>query len=230
MKKNILITGASGNLGKATVEKFLSDGHRILAISSPGKSLEYKTSADLITFEADLTNEQSTTRTLEKIIEQHHTVDAALLLVGGYSSGNISTTNSESIQKMISLNFNTAYHVARLAFQQMIKQPDGGRIVFIGARPALQASDGKKSLAYALSKSLVFKLAELLNAEGKDKNVVSSVIVPSTIDTPVNRDAMPNADFTHWVKAEDIAEAMAYLISPQANALRDPIFKLYSKA
>lgn len=229
MKKNILITGASGNLGKVAVEKFLAEGYRILATVTPGKNLEFS-SPEVFTYEADLTNEPSVTKALTSIINEHHSVDAALLLVGGYAPGTLATTDSSTIQKMITLNFNTAYHVARIVFQQMMTQPEGGRIVFVGARPALVAHDGKKSLPYAISKTLIFKLAELLNAEGKDKNVVSSVIVPSTIDTPENRAAMPQANFADWVKAEEIAEAMSYLVSSKANALRDPILKLYSKS
>jgi NAD(P)-dependent dehydrogenase (short-subunit alcohol dehydrogenase family) len=127
---------------------------------------------------------------------------------------------------MIDLNFKTAYHVARPVFNQMIGQ-NSGRIIFIGARPAIKAADGKNNLAYGLSKSLIFKLSEYLNAEAKDKNVVTSVIVPSTMDTPANRKYMPDADFSKWVKTEDVAELMAYLVSEKGSALREPVLKMY---
>ena len=112
----------------------------------------------------------------------------------------------------------------------MITQVTGGRIVFVGARPALRPKDANKSLGYALSKSLIFKLAESLNAAGSDKNVTASVVVPSTIDTPVNRQAMPNADFNAWVKAEDIASAMAQLCSSDTAAWREAIVKIYNRS
>lgn len=225
--KNILITGASGNLGKASVERFVEDGHRVLAIVSPGKKLPFKTSGEVVTYEADLTDEHSVNKVVNTILSQYQVIDAALLLVGGFAQGSITDADGASLNKMYSLNFNTAYFVARPVFLQMIKQSAGGRIVFVGSKPALLASEGKKNVAYALSKSLVFKLAELLNAEGKEKNVISSVIVPSTIDTPENRAAMPNAKFSDWQKPEDIAESMAYLVSDKGRALRDPIFKFY---
>ena len=100
----------------------------------------------------------------------------------------------------------------------------------MGARPALNPADGKGSLSYALSKSLVIKLAEMLNAEGAYNNVVAHVVVPSIIDTPVNRAAMPTADFSKWVRAEDIADTIAYLCSQSGSPVRDAVVKLYGQS
>ncbi len=230
MKKNILITGASGNLGKATVEKFLSDGHRVIALVSPGKSLGFEVKGDIVVEEVNLTDESSTTAIVNKIVVENKSIDVALLLVGGYAAGSVFETDGALLKKMYSQNFETAYFAARPVFSQMIKQASGGRIIFVGARPSLVAKDGKGSLAYALSKSLIFKLADFLNAEGASKNVLSSVIVPSTIDTPVNRTAMPAADFSSWVKPEAIAEVMAFVASDTAGALRETVMKVYGRA
>ena len=230
MKKNILITGASGNLGKATVEKFLKEGHRVIALISPGKSLGFDFKGDLVVEEANLTDESSTTVIIDKIVVENKSIDVALLLVGGYASGSVFETDGTQLKKMYSQNFETAYFVARPVFSQMSKQASGGRIIFIGARPAMLAKDGKSSLAYALSKSLIFKLADFLNAEGSGKNVLCSVIVPSTIDTPVNRAAMPAADFSSWVKPEAIAEVMSFVASDAAGTLRDTVLKVYGTA
>lgn len=229
MRKNILITGASGNLGKSTVEKFLSEGHLVIAIVSPGKTLGLKTDDNVATYEADLSLEKSVEEVIEKIIYDHKTIDAAILTVGGFAAGTIDTTDGAAIEKMIALNFNTSYFVVRPVFKQMIAHGNG-RIILIGSRPALVAKDGKNTLAYTLAKTLVFKLAELLNAEASGKDVVCSVIVPSTIDTPQNRKSMPSANFSDWVNPEDIAEAMYFLVSDKGNALRDPIFKMYSNS
>ncbi len=228
--KNILITGASGNLGKPTVQKFLSEGHRVIAIVTPGKELPFKVNGELVTFSADLSNEAAVNIMVGDIVSRYQTIDAALLLVGGWAGGTIFDTDGVGLKKMYSLNFETAYFVARPVFKQMVQQQEGGRIVFVGARPALQAKDGKASLGYGLSKSLVFKLAEYLNAEGASKNVVASVVVPSTIDTPANRSAIPKADFNSWVKPEAIADVMAFLVSNQGVPLRDPVVKVYGGA
>ncbi|HEY5917105.1 MAG TPA: SDR family NAD(P)-dependent oxidoreductase [Chryseolinea sp.] len=228
--KTVLITGAAGNLGKACVEKFTAEGYKVIATVTPGKTLGYEVKGDIEPYDADLSNETTVETVVSQIIAKHKNIDAALLLVGGYASGGIAETNGDTIKKMFSLNFDTTYFVARPLFQQMMKQSTGGRLVFVGARPALRAKDANKSLGYALSKSLIFKLAEALNAAGSDKNVTASVVVPSTIDTPVNRQAMPNADFGSWVKAEDIASAMATVCSTTNNAWRDTVVKIYNRA
>jgi len=225
--KTVLITGASGNLGKACVEKFLAEGYKVIATISPGKTLGFNL-AGVETFEADLTNEASVENVVAKITSKYK-IGAALLLVGGFAMGTVQETNGAALQKMFSLNFETAYFTARPVFNHMMKE-SAGRIVMVGARPALIASDGKATVAYSLSKSLVFKLAELLNAEGASNNVVSHVIVPSIIDTPVNRNAMPNANFSDWVKPEEIAETIFHLSSDKGSAVRDAVIKLYGRS
>src|SRR6185295_9983333 len=98
------------------------------------------------------------------------------------------------------LNFETAYNIARPAFGQMRRQGQG-RIFIIGSRPGLDARNGKEMVAYGLAKSLLFRLAEILNNEAAGQDIVTSVVIPSTIDTASNRKFMPNADFNAWVKA-----------------------------
>lgn len=227
MKKNVLITGGSGNLGKAAVEKFLSEGHQVIATVSPGKGLGFEISGSIATYEADLTNEKSVQDVIDKILSDYETIDIAILTVGGFATGSIEAADSAVLQKMISLNFNTAYFVARPVFLQMMRQAFG-RIIFIGSRPALSSAEGKNTIAYALSKSMVFKLSELLNAEAFGKDVVTSVIVPGTIDTPANRSSNPTANFSDWVTPEEITSALVYLTSADARAIREPVLKLYS--
>lgn len=229
MQKNILITGATGSLGQAVVKKFIEQGHRIIAIVPPGDVLADK-NPDIVVFQADLTDEQDANRVIGEIITEYSNVDAALLLVGGYTYGNIATADGGVLKKMLSLNFETSYFTARPIFQQMLKQKRGGEIVFIGARPALNPSEGKNSLAYGLSKSLIFKLADYLNAEGSAKNIKATVVVPSIIDTPPNREAMPDADFSKWVKPEGIAEVIAFVCSGKGQILRDSVIKVYGLA
>lgn len=230
MKKNIVITGASGNLGKASIERFVAEGYQVVATVTPGKGLGFDVGDEVRTYEADLTNEQHVDKVMQRIISDHKQINAALLLVGGFAMGGLKETNEASIKKMFALNFETAYNVARPLFIHMQEQNIAGRIVLVGARPALAASDGKKMMAYALSKSLLFKLAEFLNAEGVSNDIVTSVIVPSTIDTPANRQSMPKADFTKWVKPELIAETMAFITSSGAAALREPVYKIYGQS
>ncbi|MEP6738304.1 MAG: SDR family NAD(P)-dependent oxidoreductase [Chryseolinea sp.] len=228
--KKIIITGASGNLGKASVEKFMKEGYKVITTVTPGKGLGFDVSSDVEIFEADLTQEQSVVSVISQIISKHQTVDAALMLVGGYAPGGIKEADGAVMKKMFTLNFETAYFVARPLFQQMLTQTSGGRLVFVGAKPGLYPKDASKSLAYGLSKSLIFHLAAALNESSESKDVTASVIVPSTIDTPVNRQMMPQSDFSAWVKPEEIADAMVYLCSDEAKAWRGTVLKIYGRS
>ena len=105
-----------------------------------------------------------------------------------------------------------------------------GRLVFIGARPAINAAQGKNLVAYALSKSLLFKLEEFINEENKGTNVVASVVIPSTIDTEINRKSMPDADPENWVKPSEIAEVLEFICSEKGSVIREPIYKVYNNA
>jgi NAD(P)-dependent dehydrogenase (short-subunit alcohol dehydrogenase family) len=229
MPKNVLITGASGNLGRSTVDTFLRDGYNVIVTVTPGKKSDFPAGKHLTSYEADLTNEKVTEEVVKLIHKQHGTIDTALLLVGGFAMGKIGDTDKDALTKMISLNFDTAYFVARPVFEIM-KQQSGGRIVMVGARPALHPSEGKNVLAYALSKSMIFKLAEFLNAEGASCNVVTSVIVPGIIDTPANRKAMPDANFQDWVSPEEIARTISFLCSEEQPSFREPVVKLYGNS
>ncbi|MBO9681871.1 MAG: SDR family NAD(P)-dependent oxidoreductase, partial [Flavisolibacter sp.] len=228
--KTVIITGANGNLGTAVTNAFLAKNYKVIATVRKEEDLkELPQHKNLQVEVLDLTNEEKTEAFVHKIIDQHKTIDGALLLVGGFAMGDISATKSEDVKKQISLNFDTAYHVTRPLFQHMMEQ-NKGKIIFIGARPALQASAGKNLIAYGLSKSLLFKLAEYLNAEAKGKNVTVSVVAPSTIDTEPNRKSMPDADFDKWVKPEALAEVLEFMISEKGNVLREPVLKVYNNA
>ena len=228
--KTVIITGANGNLGSAVTNIFLSKNYRVIAtIRKEEDRKELPQNENLQVEILDLTNEEETDKFVLKIIDQHKKIDGALLLVGGFAMGNIAATKSEDIKKQFSLNFDTAYHVTRPLFQHMMEE-NNGKIVFIGARPALQASAGKNLIAYGLSKTLLFKLAEYLNAEAKGKNVTVTVVAPSTIDTEINRKSMPDADFDKWVKPEALAEILEFLISEKGSVLRETVLKLYGNA
>ncbi len=230
MYKNIIITGAAGNLGKATLEKMVSEGYHVIATVEPGKTLGfYEDHAQVDIHHLDLMNEDDATTFVAVVLKKYKTIDAALLLVGGYAGGDIASTSGEMLRNMYALNFETTYFLARPLFKQMMAQKNG-RIIMIGARPALLPKDGKNSFAYAMSKSLIFELANILNVEGKDSNVTATVIVPSTLDTPANRKGMPDADFTTWVKPEDVANIMAFVISNNAAPLRETVLKVYGGA
>lgn len=174
----------------------------------------------------DLLSETEVENTVRLIIEKYTRIDVLVCTAGGFASGNIMNTTAGDINKQFRLNFDTAYIIARPVFAQMMKQ-QSGRIFLVGSRPGLSAKNSAGMIAYGLSKSLIFRLAELMNEEAKGKNVVTGVIVPGTIDTKQNRESMPDADFSTWVTAGEIADAVYFYCTDKAASLREPVLKLY---
>lgn len=230
MSKVAIVTGASGNMGREVVKKFLAEGYKVIGTAIPNDPV--KTDITDLNFETAIVNlddEENAKQFIDSVILKHGSIDAAILTVGGFAMGAVAETATADIMKQYKLNFETAYNTARPVFAQMIKQ-NNGRIFLIGSRPGLDMKNGKGMVAYSLAKSLVFRLAELMNDEAKGKNVVTSVVVPSTIDTPQNRKSMPDADPSKWVKAEQIADVIYFYCSEKAEALREPVIKVYNNS
>jgi NAD(P)-dependent dehydrogenase (short-subunit alcohol dehydrogenase family) len=231
--KSVLITGAAGNLGQATVSRLLRDGYRVYAALGPGESAEAfgeNAGQDALRTQAvDLTDEAAAERYVETILKDDPDLEAAVLLVGGWGPGKLAETRSAGLDKMFRLNFFTAFHVVRPLLEHFRKR-GGGQFVLIGARAALKPGEGKNSAAYALSKGLLFQLAELINSEGREANVRATILAPSTLDTPQNRKSMPDADPSKWVPLQDAADTIAFVLDGSGKILRETVLKIYNQA
>lgn len=161
--------------------------------------------------------------------EQYGKIDVLLCTVGGFAMGKMAGTTAADIQKQYRLNFETAYHVAKPVFEHMMVNQNG-RIFLVGSRPGLDPGAASGMIAYSLAKSLLFHLAALMNEEAKGTNVVTSILVPSTIDTAQNRKAMPDADPSKWVTPEAIADTVYFYCTDEASSIRQPVIKLYNNA
>ncbi|HEX5026387.1 MAG TPA: SDR family NAD(P)-dependent oxidoreductase [Agriterribacter sp.] len=228
--KTIIITGANGSLGSVTVKKFLEKDYRVIAVALSGSELGFaRDNKNFELHQVDLADENAALLFIKEAISLYGTIEGALFLAGGFAMGRIEDTTGGDLKKMFALNFETAYNISRMLFAHML-QNGYGRLIFIGARPALKPEQATSSLAYTLSKSLLFNYANILNASAKGKNVTASVVVPSTIDTEPNRKSMPDADWTKWVKAEQVADVLEFICSDQSLPLREPIYKVYNDA
>ena len=228
--KTVVITGAAGYLGTAVVQEFLGKDYRVLATVNidPAKS-GLSEHPGLQVFKVDLTNEKEATDFAQRAIQEYGPIDATLLLAGGFAAGGIAETSAADLHGQIALNFETAFHITRVLFAHM-KENKMGRIVFIGARPAILPAQAKNMVAYGLAKSLLFRLAEVLNEEAKGLDLNLSVVVPSTLDTPANRKAMPDANPDNWVSLSDLAGTLEYLVSDKSSALRETVLKVYKNS
>ncbi len=211
--KTVLVTGANGNLGSAVVKLFSEKGWRVLAVISPiAKSEMFTSLKNIDVIRIDATAEPEVRRAFEQSIEQHGQIDAAVLTIGGYVSGKISETTTEQIQEMMQLNFFTAWHFAKPLFENMMRRQRGSMIL-IGSQAGINLTEGTYAVAYSIAKTAVAKLVSLLDESGKKKNVFCHLISPATLDTPQNRKAMPEADFSQWQKPETVAQEIYNVIN-----------------
>ncbi|MBK6902891.1 MAG: SDR family NAD(P)-dependent oxidoreductase [Saprospirales bacterium] len=227
---NVLITGANGNLGRSVVERLHRDGFKLAASLEPGSEVPDEwNDLSVQPFEVDLMSSTSANEFVAKAIaKMDGRITSGILLVGGFSMDSVTSASISEMEKMFRLNFLTAYNVVKPLMEHFESSMLGGRFILVGARPALDPAAAVHNFSYALSKSLIFRLAEIVNAHGKGKDITASVIVPSILDTPVNRISMPKSNHEDWVPTGTVADAIAYLLSESGSVLRETVLKLYS--
>ncbi|HAA10923.1 MAG TPA: hypothetical protein DCE41_04165 [Cytophagales bacterium] len=228
MSKTAIITGSLGSLGRATTTCFKEYGFRVVGFDRP-QTIEHAPAASDTEEHhgVDLSDVASTQTLLNTICEAKKPIHAGVMIAGGFSMGNLLETSMAEIHRMLAINFETAFNTTQALMPYMAK---GGRLIYVGAKPALEPSAGQHMSAYAFSKSLVFRLAEMVNEAGKERGISASVVVPSIIDTPANREAMPQANFDDWVRAGEIGEMISFMCSEHGRAVRNTTIKMYANS
>lgn len=215
-QNSVLISGASGNLGKAVVNYFLQQDWQVNALVHHQKIKQEK-NKNYSEFEVDLTDKFASKKCISKIIQNQKTINAAVLTAGGFKMGKLENTSVKDLEQQFRLNFFTAYNVVQPLVSHM-KGRGQGKLFFIGSQPGMDTRKGKTTIAYSLSKSLLFQFANMINADMKSTGIQAHVIVPSTIDTPENRKGVPDADFSKWEKPKDIAKIIGkYATQPNPS-------------
>ena len=212
--KIIVVTGASGALGKVVVATALAKGSRVAAIDHAASTM--KATPDRIELGGvDLTDASEAKKAIDAAASHFGKLDALVNIAGGFAFETTAEGDPKTWQRMYALNVLTALNASRSAIPHL-SASGAGRIINVGAMGALQAGAGMG--AYAASKAGVHRLTEALAAEWKGKITVNAVL-PSTIDTAANRASMPNADFAKWVRPEELAEVILFLASDAASAV-----------
>ncbi len=210
--RTVLITGASGALGRVVAERFRARGDALALLDQ----VEFEQSAEYIGT-CDLRDRDACKTEVGKILERLGRVDVLLNVAGGFEMGEpVYSTRRETWQFMFDVNLWTMLHMLEAVVPVMREQKEG-KIVNMGARAALRGS--ALMGAYAASKSAVMRLTESLADELKEEGINVNCILPSIIDTPRNRADMPDADYARWVPPERIADVMEFLASPAAEAM-----------
>ena len=231
-----VITGATGALGRVVAKAFLDRGIKVVSpFRAKASELELETflggsALGLTGIEADVTKESSVDNLFQTVVSRLGRVDILLNIVGAYVGGQeIAGTRESDWDMMMNINLKSAFLCSKHVLPIMIKQ-NRGKIVNISARPAVEKRFRVKSGAYAVSKAGVAVLTETIAEEVKKYNINVNAIMPSTIDTPDNHAAMPQADSTNWVKPEDIANVILHLISDESKVTSGALIPVYGKA
>ena len=219
--KVIVVTGAAGNLGRAVVDTFLAAGGTVCGMDHrQGRLVEMfpEHAGTLHIYEnVDLTDREALIALRKQIQAEVGQVDALVNTVGGFTMGErVDQISTETWDRMMDINVRSLLN-ASAAFVPSMLAAGGGKIVTVSAGAALKG--GAKMGAYAAAKAAVLRLTESMAAELKASNIQANCILPGTIDTPENRQAMPDADFDKWVTPEQIARVILFLSSPDADAI-----------
>ena len=212
--KVVVITGALGALGTVVVESALARGAKVAGIDHAPSQMP-ATADRLELGGVDLSDPLQAKKAVDAAALHFGRLDALINIAGGFTFEAVAEGDSKSWQRMYALNVLTALNTSRAALAHLAAS-NAGRIVNIGALGALQAGAGMG--AYAASKAGVHRLTEALAAEWKGKVTVNAVL-PSTIDTEANRASMPKADFSKWVRPQELAEVILFLASDAASAV-----------
>lgn len=219
----VIVTGAAGNLGSAVARAFQSAGARLALVDRAADRLQriYPDMVDspdyLFVNSVDVTDADAVQLMMEEAVRHFEQIDVLVNTAGGYRAGTpVHETPLETWDFMLNLNARSVFLASRAVIPHMLER-GYGKIVSVAARAATQGP--ANAAAYSASKSAVMRLTESMAAELKEAGVNVNCILPGIIDTPANRQAMPNADHSRWVKPEAIAEVVLFLASESARAL-----------
>jgi NAD(P)-dependent dehydrogenase (short-subunit alcohol dehydrogenase family) len=229
--KVALVAGGTGGLGRAVSLAFLEEGAKVVATFRKQEELgALKTAAGanvsrLAGFNVDVTDEAAVRQLVEGILAQHGRLDVLVNTVGAYVGGTkLWELETKTFDQMLALNLRSGYMLSRAAVRAMLKKGSGA-IVNVAAKAAFDHAAG--AAAYAASKSAAVALLDSLAADLKGSGVRVNTILPSIIDTEVNRKAMPAADFSKWPKPEEIARVILFLCSDDAKVIHGAAIPVY---
>ena len=218
--RTVLVTGASGNLGRAVAAAFTEQGANLALVDRRREKLEqtFGTENERRLFvTADLLDQEQVNAAVASVIARYARIDVLCNIAGGFRMGApVHETADADWNFLFDVNARTLLHAVRAVVPGMMAG-GGGRIVSVAA---FAAQKGAAQMgAYVASKSAVIRLTESMAAELREKNINVNCVLPTIIDTPENRAAMPKADPARWVAPADLAAVIAFLASDGARAV-----------
>lgn len=226
---HVMVTGGTGALGSTVVATLLERGAicHVPVFQPAGLETFAHRAHDRVVLYEGVNLEDETMVT--DLYEQVGPLWASIHIAGGFAMGRLTKTSLEQFRRMIDLNATSCFLCCREAVRRMRGEASpGGRIVNVAARPVLVPTPGM--VAYSAAKSAVAAMTLALAEELRDDRIWVNAVVPSLIDTPMNRTAMPGADFESWPKTNEIAETIAFLASPANRATRGALVPVYGRS
>jgi NAD(P)-dependent dehydrogenase (short-subunit alcohol dehydrogenase family) len=225
--RGVLVAGGTGALGAGVLRALLEGGHPVTTTWLVERERdrvreEFGDAVKLV--EADLMEAAGA----EAAVAATPDIGAVVNLVGGYSAGpRAHETEIDTYEKMLRLNLMPGFNLVRAAFPAMLT-PAGGAYVGVSARPALKPFPG--AAAYVTAKAAVLAFVRALDADYAKDGIRSNAILPSVIDTPANRAATPDADFSKWVQPDAIGKVVRFLVSDECGPTSGAAIPVYGKA
>jgi NAD(P)-dependent dehydrogenase (short-subunit alcohol dehydrogenase family) len=227
--KHIVITGGTGALGTAVVSALVAAGATCtVPYVHEGEAQRFPVRGDpnvTLIAVSDLADEAQVAK-LYAGIEPW----ASIHIAGGFSPGKVADTDKTALMAQIDSNLVSCFLCCRAAVNAMVAGGQGGRIVNVAARPALEWRSGAGMTAYTIAKTGVAALTVALADEVAKDGILVNAVAPSIMDTPANRKAMPKANFDAWPKVEDVSATILFLASPDNKVTRGGIVPVYGKS
>ena len=222
--KVVLVTGANGGLGTHVTQAFLDAGAQVVGASPKIQQSDFN-HPNFVAMAGDVSTRDGAKKLVDQLLARLHTLDVVVHTVGGFAGGpSVAETDDATFQRMLDLNLNSFFHIAR-ATVPVLRQTRDGRLIAIGSRAAVDPGPGVG--AYSASKAAMVSLVKTVALENKDAGLRANVILPGTIDTPANRKAMPDADFSKWVRPSSIASLIAWLASEAGKDVNGAMIPVY---
>jgi NAD(P)-dependent dehydrogenase (short-subunit alcohol dehydrogenase family) len=223
----VLVAGGTGVLGQAVVRELIASGHAVTAtwvVERERERAEEDLGDAATLVRADLMQPDGAAAAVEAVDD----LEAVVNLVGGFSSGpKVHESEADDFWRMIELNLAPAFLLARAAMGRLVER-GGGAFVGVSARAALRPFAG--AAGYVTGKAALLALLQALDAEYRDAGVRCNAVLPSVIDTPANRAASPDADYSKWVPPAQIAKVIGFLVSEDSAPTSGAAIPVYGRA
>ena len=234
MTRTIVITGGTGGLGTALAHRLLGSDVRLAVtylMPEEASRFEDELGVDesrMMLRRVDATDPTAVNDFVSDVKAKWGPFHGLAALVGGWAGGrDVEATDDVRFERMIDLNLRSAFNTVRAAVP-LLRESEYGRIVLVGSRDAVDAPPGQA--AFNMSKAGVMALGRTVARELEPTNVTATVLLPTVIDTPATRAALPYADYVNWPTPDEISAVAAYLLSEEAGVMNGAMVPVYGKA